>query len=1054
MEIRNNKIYFYYEGYENRFGQAKRPALVRWNINRGKASCSLYIDGKEEKMEVNQNREDSYLVILSPFYSNDKCLKDYNIEATEFNTDFVDDWRCLFHDTMEFQRMGDKMAFANLAIALGNMQINTGVILNALNSFNEEVKSRILGLINYIAFGLSISKIHQIKELNNAVGNSAALFFPDHLESAAKQLKLEYEDLCVHSLVDKLFEVSKKQVLENATGFIHFIQWLDNDSISISIPELETCFPFLGEDMRSIAIRRYFYDVKRKILPYNSEALRVFSSQNYQYYSTLRYVLEKWPSNRNVSTEFLLDCLDTYQRTNQQQFYVSDGILDWAIQKSIEQNRPIEMNFNDWLCYCQGGVVLNKEFQGFAEFQIQYELDAFSFEEDSLLNNINRILQGHCDRKYHDLKQLKYNTQTGEYSHMRDSKEPKYDTDRIEDNVWRARTKEDLCLIKQFVDLSKCEFILSLDMLDDSQFATRWPITEKNVKKEQVLSRYCEQITHRVEIVEIDKELGTIKRNPLTGDPIIRIEESQENLWRLKNNDDIDKIALHEYIDEYEYTYFSLELLKESFTYDKLEQYLLNHYGTNTPFISDRDDAELIRLFAYPIRMRASMNSISRIGINPGVDDLEVKERIKQRLIELFGESLECDYDEALYFRAQVDSQYGRKEKQHNCFVKNIKHYIYCAPALSDESNFLTMRKYAICQGNMCFMTSINKDPEWKELSLIHILEIIGYNVLEETEAGYIPNQVYNQFVNQINKAIRFYKRLTCRECGHVLFPAQQKGYTRFKCMLPACPDYNKEVYLNYCYDCKRGIIDSRDTKQCPNGLYICPTCNSCCSNAFFESLALKYQRQGRHVPDFISRNSGKGHKDLNMVFCHLCGTQKIDYVNKSGRHEWRCLSCHPIEENQVPPESAGNLTSNATIIMNGPLAFNSYGDVRLHFDTPIAGVINGKMGLRDEISISRGAFGRYLRENVPGYSAKCRNLAKQDKGIALVQRFFSVAIERATIKVTAHRHSAGDSIGSGEYKYKSDGYHYTIDSIIGIDERVIAKSKEFAFDDFDTNES
>ena len=157
MEIRNNKIYFYYEGYENRFGQAKRPALVRWNINRGKASCSLYIDGKEEKMEVNQNREDSYLVILSPFYSNDKCLKDYNIEATEFNTDFVDDWRCLFHDTMEFQRMGDKMAFANLAIALGNMQINTGVILNALNSFNEEVKSRILGLINYIRALISYS---------------------------------------------------------------------------------------------------------------------------------------------------------------------------------------------------------------------------------------------------------------------------------------------------------------------------------------------------------------------------------------------------------------------------------------------------------------------------------------------------------------------------------------------------------------------------------------------------------------------------------------------------------------------------------------------------------------------------------------------------------------------------------------------------------------------------------------------------------------------------------------------------------------------------------
>ena len=288
------------------------------------------------------------------------------------------------------------------------------------------------------------------------------------------------------------------------------------------------------------------------------------------------------------------------------------------------------------------------------------------------------------------------------------------------------------------------------------------------------------------------------------------------------------------------------------------------------------------------------------------MDEAVVKERVKNRLIELFGETLECDYEQALYERAQTDSQYGRSEKSPECFVKKIKHYyrereIYCAPELADEPNLLTGRKCAYCQGDMCFLTSIKKEPEWKELSLIHILEIIGYNVLEETEAGFIPNQVYNQFVNQINKAIRFYKRLTCRECGHILFPAQPKGHTRFKCLLPACSEYNKEVYLNYCYDCKKGIIDSRETKQCPNGLYICPTCNSCCSNKFFESMALKYQRQGRHIPAFISRNAGKGHKELNMVFCPQCGTQKTDYVDRAGNHELRCLTCHPIEEDQAP---------------------------------------------------------------------------------------------------------------------------------------------------------
>jgi len=374
----------------------------------------------------------------------------------------------------------------------------------------------------------------------------------------------------------------------------------------------------------------------------------------------------------------------------------------------------------------------------------------------------------------------------------------------------------------------------------------------------------------------------------------------------LKNNDDIYELPLLEDVEEYQYTYFAPELLKEALTYESLQQYLVDHYETEKPFISDRYDVEIVRLFACPIRMKAVINDSSHIGISPGVDGSVVKERVKNRLIELFGETLECNYNEAIYKQAQTVSQYGRMEDSHECFVKRIKHYyrdneIYCAPELSDESNLLTGRKYAKCQGEMCFVTSINKEPDWKQLSLIHILEIIGYDVLEKTEAGYIPNQVYNQFVNQINKAIRFYKRLTCRECGHILFPAQKKGHTRFKCLFPTCSECNKEVYLSFCYECKKGIIDSRDTKQCPNGLYICPTCNSCCSNAFFESMALKYQRQGKPTPAFISRNVGKGHKDLNMFFCPQCGTQKTDYVNRSRIHELLCLTCHPIEENQVP---------------------------------------------------------------------------------------------------------------------------------------------------------
>lgn len=918
--IKDNKIYLYYEGYESRFGQARRPAVVRYSKrvpfnnrygdNDTTILCTVFIDGKSDTTGFYRNgRVDSdacSLVMVTPFRSDDNALKDYNLEAIKFNANSVDDWCCLFHDTSEFQRMGDKMAYANLAIALGKFQINTDVVFNALYSFSEEVRSRIIGLINYVAYGLSVSKIQQITEINGAVGSTVQLFFPSPLEEAAQQYDLEYNDLYVHNLVDKLFELAKESELDNPTGLNRFIQWLNNDSLSISVQELDAFFPYLSEEKRSTAIRRYFYDVKRNVLSYDSETLKVFSSQNYQYYSSLRYVFEKWPGNRNVSTEFLLDCLDTYRETNQQQFQISDGILDWAIQKAIELNRPVEMGFYDWLCYCQGGVVINKEFKGFAEFYIQYELDELMFEEDALMANITTILRRHCEQSYHTVAKLNYNEQTGEYSHYRDSKKPYYYENRVYENLWRwrGREPEDIDSFKQFVDCSECVLIISPYMLEDSAYEVAGQ--EVAEAKRRALTQYCEQLSHEEKRLVLDESLGIIKRDPSSGEPIFKIVRVLENRWKLKDNNDIDNLVLTKGTKECEYMFFTEEMIKESLTLENLEQFLLSHYKTLTPFISDRKNAELVRMFAFPIKMKACMNEAAQLGISPGVDEAEVKRRVKARLVELFGESLECDYEQSLYELAQTDSQYGRREESPECFVKKMKHYyrkreIYCAPELADEPNLLTGRKCAYCQGDMCFLTSIKMEPEWKELSLIHILEIIGYNVLEETEAGFIPNQVYNQFVNQINKAIRFYKRLTCRECGHILFPAQLKGHTRFKCLLPACSEYNKEVYLNYCYNCKKGIIDSRDTKQCPNGLYICPICNSCCSNKFFESMALKYQRQGRHIPAFISRNAGKGHKELNMVFCPQCGTQKTDYVDGAGNHELRCLTCHPIEEDQAP---------------------------------------------------------------------------------------------------------------------------------------------------------
>ena len=346
----------------------------------------------------------------------------------------------------------------------------------------------------------------------------------------------------------------------------------------------------------------------------------------------------------------------------------------------------------------------------------------------------------------------------------------------------------------------------------------------------------------------------------------------------------------------------------------RVERYIQNKYSSLTPYISLGSlGDEVLGLFMSEVAMRAILNPAANLGESPGVEYEVVESAVVERLKELFGETMECDYDPSKLSMAQTDTLYSGHMKRNECFVILEKTYqgrrrVYCTPILSERPALLTKRKYAICKDEICFKTCIKKNPKWTEYKLIHLLEILGYNILEETDAGFIPNKVYSQFGIQINKATNFYKRLVCRECGHLLFPvrynAQHLEYNRTMCVSPLCSEHNKPVYLSFCHTCKKGLIDSRDSKQCPNGLHICPECSSCCSNAFFETLVERRRKAGLSVPASWTRNIGKGHLERGMIFCHKCGSQKVDvHEDGSGRLVGRCPVCEPL--NSVQSSSA-----------------------------------------------------------------------------------------------------------------------------------------------------
>ena len=58
--------------------------------------------------------------------------------------------------------------------------------------------------------------------------------------------------------------------------------------------------------------------------------------------------------------------------------------------------------------------------------------------------------------------------------------------------------------------------------------------------------------------------------------------------------------------------------------------------------------------------------------------------------------------------------------------------------------------------------------------------------------------------------------------------------------------------------------------------------------------------RLGMTIPKSLAKNIGQGHADRGMIFCHICGTQKVDIqLDGSGRLRGRCPICEPLP----PPE-------------------------------------------------------------------------------------------------------------------------------------------------------
>ena len=299
--------------------------------------------------------------------------------------------------------------------------------------------------------------------------------------------------------------------------------------------------------------------------------------------------------------------------------------------------------------------------------------------------------------------------------------------------------------------------------------------------------------------------------------------------------------------------------------------------------------------------------------------DLEAQE-VRKRCVESLKKELNAEVINDSYFELPYDrsllsntlkrfyhkGSFNEHDQifQHEFLTQSYVNSTYvqhCAPQLSEAKNPAIDLPYFWCRGKECFHNNLGtqtleEELYWENYSLFHLVEIMGYPMLHKTEAGYEPEPTVWQFIAVTNKVMQKFRRLKCRSCGHMMFTDKSSGFNRYNyyaCANPTCSEVSKVVYLNFCFKCKKGLIDSRDTKQCPNGWYICPTCLACCDDEQYERQAQRYILTKRPVPPRIEEKRGHGHNDKGEYFCPKCGKPILEIEDEHGNTFRGCPECN-----------------------------------------------------------------------------------------------------------------------------------------------------------------
>ena len=223
----------------------------------------------------------------------------------------------------------------------------------------------------------------------------------------------------------------------------------------------------------------------------------------------------------------------------------------------------------------------------------------------------------------------------------------------------------------------------------------------------------------------------------------------------------------------------------------------------------------------------------------------------------------------------------------------------FCECRLSDKVDNYHGISFYWCGNKPCFRPPVRyrTDDEWEYYTILDFMRILGINPDYINKNG--KRTKFGHYIilsSYLKSFAKFYEHLKCRECGKLMKPSDitnftSRAVTEFSCTNEGCSKKGFVVYLNHCFNKQKcnATIDSRDSKQCPNGQYICPECGACCSTENFRLRISHLHMTGGYISDRLRLfvENDLGHWEKHEYYCYKCGK-----LMSSSKDHFHCDDC------------------------------------------------------------------------------------------------------------------------------------------------------------------